>query len=130
MDDIVFFIDCDNTLLDNDQVQQDLGDYLAREFGAEARERYWQIFEELREQLGYVDYLGALQRYRAEHLDDPRLLRVAAWMVSSVSAARASLNSSGRPVRSRSRHWPGSCSAGAVVARKSVSTLANRPGSL
>ncbi|MGH8322896.1 MAG: HAD family hydrolase, partial [Steroidobacteraceae bacterium] len=61
---IVFLFDVDNTLLDNDAVQDDLGDHLEREFGHAKRDRYWAIFEELRAQLGYADYLGALQRYR------------------------------------------------------------------
>lgn len=78
---IVFLFDVDNTLLDNDAVQADLGAHLEREFGRASRERYWVIFEELRTQLGYADYLGALQRYRLENLDDPQLLRVSLFLV-------------------------------------------------
>ncbi|HEX8405497.1 MAG TPA: HAD family hydrolase, partial [Duganella sp.] len=63
-DEIVFLIDVDNTLLDNDAVQRDMREHLEREFGSEASNRYWEIFEELRSELGYADYLGALQRYR------------------------------------------------------------------
>jgi hypothetical protein len=55
---IVFLVDCDNTLLDNDRVQSDLRDHLEREFGAESRDRYWAIFEELRFELGDADYLA------------------------------------------------------------------------
>jgi FMN phosphatase YigB (HAD superfamily) len=77
----VFLFDVDNTLLDNDAVQDDLGDHLEREFGRETRERYWSIFEELRAELGYADYLGALQRYRLEHLDEPELLKISAFLV-------------------------------------------------
>jgi FMN phosphatase YigB (HAD superfamily) len=66
MDDTVFLVDVDNTLLDNDRVIADLHDKLDRQFGAESSARYWDIIEELRSQLGYVDYLGALQRYRAD----------------------------------------------------------------
>jgi hypothetical protein len=62
MDDIVFLFDVDNTLLDNDTVQDDLRAHLAASFGAAARDRYWAIFEELRGELGYADYLGALER--------------------------------------------------------------------
>ena len=65
-DDVVFLLDVDNTLLDNDRVQDDLRNHLEREFGAASRDRYWAIFEALRTELGYADYLGALQRYRAE----------------------------------------------------------------
>lgn len=82
MDDIVFLVDCDNTLMDNDAVQKDLRDHLEREFGAAARDRYWAIFEQLREELGYVDYLGALQRYRVDALNEPRLLLMAGWLMN------------------------------------------------
>ena len=77
----VFLFDVDNTLLDNDAVQDDLDDHLEREFGRETRERYWAIFEDLRKELGYADYLGALQRYRLEHLDDPELLRMSSFLI-------------------------------------------------
>jgi FMN phosphatase YigB (HAD superfamily) len=77
----VFLFDVDNTLLDNDAVQDDLSDHLEREFGREPRERYWEIFEALRKELGYADYLGALQRYRIEHLDDPELLRMSSFLI-------------------------------------------------
>ena len=60
LNDIVFLVDCDNTLLDNDCVQGDLRGHLAREFGTGSRDRYWAIFEALRAELGYADYLGAL----------------------------------------------------------------------
>ena len=80
--DVVFLIDCDNTLLDNDLVQNDLREHLSLQFGAPMRDRYWAIFEQLRDELGYVDYLGALQRLRTEHLDEPRLLLLGAWMMN------------------------------------------------
>ena len=73
-DDTVFLFDVDNTLLNNDAVQDDLGAHMESEFGRPARERYWAIFETLRSELGYADYLGALQRYRIEDPDDPHLL--------------------------------------------------------
>jgi len=79
--DVVFLFDVDNTLLDNDAVQEDLGEHLEREFGRAKRDRYWTIFEGLRSQLGYADYLGALQRYRLENLDDPQLLRMSAFLI-------------------------------------------------
>jgi FMN phosphatase YigB (HAD superfamily) len=78
---IVFLFDVDNTLLDNDAVQADLSDHLQREFGRASRDRYWAIFEGLRAELGYADYLGALQRYRLENLDDPHLLRLSFFLV-------------------------------------------------
>jgi FMN phosphatase YigB (HAD superfamily) len=77
----VFLFDVDNTLLDNDRVQAALRDHLDKEFGRVAKDRYWGLLEELRGELGYVDYLGALERLRLEKLHDPRILRVASWLV-------------------------------------------------
>jgi FMN phosphatase YigB (HAD superfamily) len=85
---IVFLFDVDNTLLDNDAVQDDLSAHLEREVGLESRDRYWEIFEELRSQLGYADYLGALQRYRLENQDDPQLLRVSLFLLDYPFAGR------------------------------------------
>jgi FMN phosphatase YigB (HAD superfamily) len=79
--DTVFLFDVDNTLLNNDAVQVDLGDHIESEFGRPARERYWAIFETLRSELGYADYLGALQRYRIEDPDDPQLLRMSGFLI-------------------------------------------------
>jgi FMN phosphatase YigB (HAD superfamily) len=84
----VFLFDVDNTLLDNDAVQDDLSAHLEREFGTARRERYWAIFEDLRAELGYADYLGALQRYRLENLDDPQLLRVSLFLIDYPFARR------------------------------------------
>ena len=84
----VFLFDVDNTLLDNDAVQDDLSAHLAREFGTASRDRYWAIFEQLRAELGYADYLGALQRYRLENLDDQQLLKVSGFLVDYPFAAR------------------------------------------
>jgi FMN phosphatase YigB (HAD superfamily) len=86
--DVVFLFDVDNTLLDNDRVQDDLRNHLESEFGAESRDRYWAIFEELRAELGYADYLGALQRYRLEDLCDPRLLMMSSFLVDYPFANR------------------------------------------
>jgi FMN phosphatase YigB (HAD superfamily) len=85
---VVFLFDVDNTLLDNDRVQDDLRNHLECEFGAESRDRYWAIFEELRAELGYTDYLGALQRYRLEDLCDPRLLMMSSFLVDYPFANR------------------------------------------
>src|SRR5262245_51074362 len=71
---VVFLVDVDNTLLDNDRIQDDLRWHLEREFGAASRDRYWAILEVLFAELGYRDYLGALQRYRSEHPQDVRLM--------------------------------------------------------
>lgn len=88
VDDLVVLIDVDDTLLDNDRVQQDLRDELERQFGAQARDRYWKILEELRGELDYVDYLGALERYRLERLHDPRVLGLSLWLVDYPFAER------------------------------------------
>lgn len=87
-DEVVFLLDVDNTLLDNDRVQQDLRSQLEREFGAPSRDRYWAIFEALRAELGYADYLGALQRYRLEDLSDTRLLLMSSFLVDYPFASR------------------------------------------
>jgi len=85
---VVFLLDVDNTLLDNDRVAGDLRRYLTREVGAERQERYWAIFEELRAELGYADYLGALQRYRVENPREPHLLAVSSFLVNYPFANR------------------------------------------
>ena len=71
---VVFLLDVDNTLLDNDRIIADLREALTREVGAEKEARYWSIFETCRSELGYADYLGALQRIRLEDPHDPALL--------------------------------------------------------
>jgi FMN phosphatase YigB (HAD superfamily) len=85
---IVFLFDVDNTLLDNDAVQGDLSAHLEREFGRTHRDRYWSIFETLRAELGYADYLGALQRYRLENLDEPQLLLISSFLIDYPFANR------------------------------------------
>jgi hypothetical protein len=86
--DIAFLIDVDNTLLDNDEIQRDLRAHLEHAYGAQARDRYWELFQELWGELGYADYLGALERYRREDLHDPRILRLASWIVDYPFADR------------------------------------------
>ena len=85
---IVLLFDVDNTLLDNDAAQRDYRAHLVRECGPEAGERYWAIFEELRHELGYADYLGALQRYRLERLHDPRLFLMSSYLLDYPFAER------------------------------------------
>ncbi len=79
--DVVFLFDVDNTLLDNDYVQADLKRHLEDAYGAAACDRYWELLEELRSELGYVDYLGALERFRLEALHRPEVLRMSSWLV-------------------------------------------------
>jgi FMN phosphatase YigB (HAD superfamily) len=90
---LVFLFDVDNTLLDNDRVSADLKLHLEKEVGHERQQRYWQFFEELRAELGYADYLGALQRYRAEYPRDPNLLTVSEFLVEYPFANRLFPNS-------------------------------------
>jgi FMN phosphatase YigB (HAD superfamily) len=87
-DKIVFLFDVDNTLLDNDAVAADLKDHLEREVGHECQQRYWTIFEELRVRLGYADYLGALQLYRADLPRDLHVLTVSHFLLEYPFANR------------------------------------------
>jgi FMN phosphatase YigB (HAD superfamily) len=91
--DVVFLLDVDNTLLDNDRVIADLMRHLESEVGHERQQRYWEIFEQLRDELGYADYLGALQRYRVEHPRDPHLLTVSSFLINYPFANRLFPNS-------------------------------------
>jgi len=85
---IVFLIDVDNTLLDNDEIQRDLKDYLADAYGDGARDRYWKILGDLFDELGYRDYLGALQRYRIEHPLEVELLSTSFFLIDYPFADR------------------------------------------
>jgi FMN phosphatase YigB (HAD superfamily) len=85
---VVFLIDVDNTLLDNDRVQADLKDHLERAYGRVACERYWRIQEDLFAELGYRDYLGALQRYRSEHPREVELLAMSSFLIDYPFADR------------------------------------------
>ena len=105
--DVIFLLDVDNTLLDNDRFAADLGDRLEQSFGASERERYWAIFGRLREQFGLADYLGSLQLFRAGLDDHPDLLAMSEFLLEYPFAARlfpraleavAHLNTLGRPV--------------------------------
>jgi len=106
-DDIIFLLDVDNTLLDNDRFAADLGNRLEQAFGPSERARYWAIFTRLREQLGLADYLGSLQMFRAGLDDHPELLAMSEFLLEYPFAARlfpraleavAHLRRIGRPV--------------------------------
>ena len=90
---VVSLFDVDNTLLDNDRVVADMMRYLDAEVGHERQQRYWAIFEDLRRELGYADYLGALQRYRVENPRDSHLLAVSSFLVNYPFANRLFPNS-------------------------------------
>jgi FMN phosphatase YigB (HAD superfamily) len=90
---VVFLFDVDNTLLDNDRVTEDLRRYLERELGKERQEHYWRFFEELRAELGYADYLGALQRYRLAYPRDPKIFKASLFLVNYPFANRLFPNS-------------------------------------
>jgi FMN phosphatase YigB (HAD superfamily) len=85
---VVFLLDVDNTLLDNDRIVADLKRHLMQSFGAECQQRYWTIFKERRTQLGYTDYLGALQRYRDENPRDPHFLKISSYLMDYPFANR------------------------------------------
>lgn len=90
--DVVFLLDVDNTLLDGDRIVDDLHDHLERVFGVACAQRYWTIFNAMREELGYVDYLGALQRYRLDveqgSADEQRLLLMSSFLIDYPFADR------------------------------------------
>jgi FMN phosphatase YigB (HAD superfamily) len=85
---VIFLFDVDNTLLDNDRVAADLQRHLTSEIGVDGAQEYWRIFEQLRTELGYADYLGALQRYRAKHPRAPHLPGVSDFLINYPFAER------------------------------------------
>jgi FMN phosphatase YigB (HAD superfamily) len=85
---VVFLLDVDNTLLDNDLIQEELRERIERDFGIEGRDHYWNLFETLRTELGYADYLGALQCYRLDGVNDPRLLMLSSFILDYPFADR------------------------------------------
>jgi FMN phosphatase YigB (HAD superfamily) len=85
---MVFLVDVDNTLIDNDAIQQDLKEHLERVYGSASRVRYWKILEDLFDELGYRDYIGALQRYRLEHPLEVELLAMSSFLVDYPFADR------------------------------------------
>ena len=107
MSDVVYLLDVDNTLLDNDAVIADLRRHLLETSGPLCEQRYWELFEQLREELGYADYLGALQRYRVERPRDPNAVRISLYLLHYPFADRVypgaadviqGLRQRGRPV--------------------------------
>ena len=85
---IAFLFDVDNTLLDNDRVIADLQSHLESEVAIDCAQHYWRIFEQLRTELGYADYLGALQRYRVEYPRDPAIFTVGRFLLDYPFAER------------------------------------------
>jgi FMN phosphatase YigB (HAD superfamily) len=100
---IVFLFDVDYTLLDNGHVERDLRQHLSSELSSKARDRYFEIFEELRHDIGYADFLGALERYRTENLHDTRVLKMSIWLVDYPFAQR--LYPDALDVVEHVRHW-------------------------
>ena len=88
MNEITFLVDVDNTLLDNDRIQDDIRRHLETSYGPDCRDRYWAILEQLMDELGYRDYLGALQKYRVEHPTDVSLLGMSSYLVDYPFANR------------------------------------------
>jgi len=85
---VMFLLDVDNTLLDNDRFTKDLGDRLESAFGVAERARYWEIFGRRREALGLADYLGALQDFRLGVEDNPQLLSMSDFLLEYPFASR------------------------------------------
>jgi FMN phosphatase YigB (HAD superfamily) len=90
---VVFLFDVDNTLLDHDRVVSDVHNFMEREIGKDRQQRYWEILETLRAELGYVDYLGTLQRYRAEYPHNASILKVSIYLINYPFANRLFPNS-------------------------------------
>jgi FMN phosphatase YigB (HAD superfamily) len=111
----VFLFDVDNTLLDNDHVVQDLHRHLSSYLGRQANDRFFKIFEELRREIGYADYLGALEQYRLEALHDPRVLRMSCWLVDYPFAQRLYPNALDAVAHARSWGLPVILSDGDAV---------------
>jgi len=88
MNEVVFLVDVDNTLLDNDRIREDIQRDLEAAYGAQSRDRYWTIQERLFVDLGYRDYLGALQIYRKEYPEDMRVLSMASYLIDYPFADR------------------------------------------
>ena len=86
--DVVFLIDCDNTLFDNDRLETDISDHFVAAYGAASRDRYWELLEQLRSEVGYADYLGALQRARQQDVSDARLFKTASFLLDYPFASR------------------------------------------
>src|SRR5262249_22391734 len=85
---VIFLFDVGNTLIANNPLEGHLVTQLARAYGTGALDRHWEIFEQLRSELGYADYLGALERYRTEDLHRPEVLRMSSWLVDYPFADR------------------------------------------
>ena len=114
-DGTVFLFDVDNTLLDNDAVADDLRAHLTETFGAERQRRYWDEFEALREELGYADYLGALQRFRIAYPHDTHMLELSEWLLEYPFADRIYPQALEVVERSRAHGRPVILSDGDVV---------------
>src|SRR5262245_62250173 len=113
--DVVYLFDVDNTLLDNDAVAADLRTHLTGQFGEDRQQRYWDEFEQLRAQLGYADYLGALQRFRVAYPHDTHLLEIASWLIDYPFAERLYPGALDVVERVRARGRPVILSDGDVV---------------
>jgi FMN phosphatase YigB (HAD superfamily) len=100
---VVTLFDVDNTLLDNDRVVADLMRYMTQQLGEERERHYWDLFEGLRRELGYADYLGALQRYRAAYPRDTHVLSVSSFLIDYPFANR--LFPQSLDVIDRARTW-------------------------
>jgi hypothetical protein len=110
IDKVVFLLDVDNTLLDNDRVIDDSRNHLLHTIGSPCADRYWALFEEIRSELGYADDLGALQRYRIETMSnatlDPILLQLSPGPLCLRSTAHRELPARRRDAEAHRRPSP------------------------
>jgi FMN phosphatase YigB (HAD superfamily) len=83
-----FLVDVDDTLLDNDRIRDDIERHLEREYGPDARAAYWTIQERRFVELGYRDYLGAVQEWWESESRDPRVLAVSEYLLEYPFADR------------------------------------------
>lgn len=104
---IVFLLDVDNTLLDNDRLKEDLQRRFLTLLGQERSDRFWQIYEEVRRDEDYVDYPLTFKRI-AEEQNDPELrtsletvlegLQFSSYLYPGVLGTLAYLRTLGTPV--------------------------------
>jgi hypothetical protein len=81
MDDLVFLLDVDNTLLDNDRAKEDMAARVEDLVGAERAARWWELYEQVRQETDVVDYPRTLTRYRAVFPDEPRFPHLADFIL-------------------------------------------------
>ena len=85
---VTFLVDVDNTLLDNDGIRADFEAHLLSAYGEAAREAYWTIQERRFAELGFRDYLGAVEEWWTDARRDPALLAFSEFILEYPYAER------------------------------------------